>query len=115
MKHSIPVIAIAACLTLSGLLNAQTEAPVPSEFTAAKAAYEKQLADTNAAKDAAQKAASLKYETALTAAEARATKAGKVDVTKTIPPGTTQLQIGLTRWGAVSATVDYDDIELVFR
>lgn len=39
----------------------------------------------------------------------------KVDETKTIPPGTTQFEIGLTRWGAVSATVDYDDIELVFR
>ncbi len=84
MKISIPVIAIAACLTLSGVLSAQTEAPLPAEFTAAKAAYEKQLADTNAAKDAAQKAAALKYETVLTAAEARATKAGNLAATNAI-------------------------------
>ena len=84
MKISIPVAAIAVGITLSGLINAQTEAPLPAEFIVAKAAYEKQIADTNAMKDAAQKAAVTKYETALTAAEARATKAGNLTATNAI-------------------------------
>jgi len=39
----------------------------------------------------------------------------KKNETKPIPPGTKELEVSLTRWDARSATIDYDDVELVFR
>jgi hypothetical protein len=39
----------------------------------------------------------------------------KVNETKTIPPDTKELEVSLTRWDARSATIDYDDVELIFR
>jgi hypothetical protein len=39
----------------------------------------------------------------------------KVNETKPIPPDTKELEVSLTRWDARSATIDYDDVELIFR
>lgn len=39
----------------------------------------------------------------------------KLNETKGIPPGVTEIELHLTRWDCVSATIDYDEVELSFK